>query len=147
MNLLPVISVQSYSGVNGIPFGSPETDVVAVLGEPRSRHENREGESELHYAGFIVRFSAHSNRLRELTLLAGCTAALNGVPVLWDRGWLQWLASEDPNLQLAYGYVISEKLGIAVTGVHDNDPSQQAVHAFAMGDMDDFMNEGRLFCP
>jgi len=40
-----------------------------------------------------------------------------------------------------YGFIVLEHLGIAVTGIHDNDPSQLAITAFSKGEFDDLLPE------
>jgi len=41
-----------------------------------------------------------------------------------------WLFSEDGDLKEAHGFVVSLKLGRAVTGFHGHDGSQKAIHVF-----------------
>jgi len=73
-------------------------------------------------------------------LLPGCEATINNQLVVWTEGFLHWLASKDNELVDVLGYIVSIRLGIAVTGFHDGDETQKAIHAFKKGDWDVFRN-------
>lgn len=88
----------------------------------------------------ILRFEGSTGQLRECTLLPGCEAAINNQPVVWTDEFLYWLAAEDNELVEVLGYIVSIKLGIAITGFHDGDEAQKSIHAFRRGDWDMFRN-------
>lgn len=140
-----MIEVNSYQSINGIDFDSKQASVISLFGAPDRRSVNREKEVEFHFRDFILRFDANSEGLRECTLLPGCDAKVNGCLVDWLGGFLNWLASEDGDLKEVYGFVLSLKLGVAVTGFHDGDDSQKAIHAFRYGDWDMFLSEMKPF--
>jgi hypothetical protein len=142
-----MIAINSYTDINGVPFGAGKTEVISVFGKPANQTKNREREEEFHFTDFILRFDASTNRLREASLLPGCKGTINGSPVLWDRRFLSWLAAEDEDLQEVLGFVLSLKLGLALSGFHDDDDSQKAIHAFRFGDWDMFKNRMRPFKP
>jgi ABC-type Fe2+-enterobactin transport system substrate-binding protein len=97
---------------------------------------NHENEVEFHYAQFIVRFDAATKLFRELTLLPNCLASINGYSVVWSGSLLRWLGSQDAKLVEGLGVVLSIKLGIALTGFHDGDEPEMAIHVFRRGDWD-----------
>lgn len=140
-----MIEISSYKSINGITFGSSESDVISFFGQPIRHSKNSEKEAELHFPSFILRFDSVTGQLREASLLPKCDAVINGKLIIWDENFLFWLASEDQDLVEVLGFVISLKLGIAVSGFHDNDESQKAVHAFRHGDWDMFRNRMRPF--
>lgn len=140
-----MIEVKSYQGINGVDFGSDQSSVLSLFGSPERRSVNREREIEFHFCNFILRFDANEGGLRECTLLPGCVAKINDSSVDWSGDFLSWLASEDGDLKEVYGFVLSLKLGVAVTGFHDGDDSQKAIHAFRHGDWDMFLGEMKSF--
>ncbi|BEV71367.1 hypothetical protein THUN1379_08490 [Paludibacterium sp. THUN1379] len=140
-----MIEVKSYQSINCIDFDSEQTYVISLFGAPDCRSINREKEVKFHFRDFILRFDANSGGLRECTLLPGCNAKVNGYSVEWFDGFLNWLALEDGDLKEVYGFVLSLKLGLAVTGFHDGDESQKAIHAFRHGDWDMFLGEMKPF--
>jgi hypothetical protein len=133
-----MIEIAAYNHANGARFGCGEAEVIALFGEPVSRIVNREGELEFHYPKHVARFDADSKQFRELTLLPGCEASLNGIPVIWEPGFLSSLHALDPDLVEVLGFILSLKMGLALSGFHDDDHSQMAVHAFREGDWDQF---------
>lgn len=89
----------SYEHINKVAFGAREPSVIAIFGTPERRTHNREGEQELHYPDVILRHEATSGALREVTLLPGCDGTINGTAILWTTEFLNWLATEDTELQ------------------------------------------------
>lgn len=57
-------------------------------------------------------------------------ASIDGIPITWDPNFLKKLCLLDGNPKIVYGFIILEKFGIAVTGIHDNDTSQMAITFF-----------------
>lgn len=132
--------INSYEDINGVCFGSSEADVIAVFGAPVSCQRNREQERELHFAEFIFRFEASSGALREFTLLQPSVGAINEHAIAWDDSFLRRIMAADRNLMDVLGFVVSLKLGIAISGFHENAKSRRAIHAFRYGDWDMFQN-------
>jgi len=135
-----MISIQSYSTVNGLEFGASEKDILACFGEPQQQWSNRSDGKDLHFDGFILRIGSPSMVLRECTLLPRCEAVINGMLVVWDDAFLAWLAAEDADLKTALGFIVSYRLGIAVSGFHDGDKAGKAIHAFGKGNWDQFVD-------
>ena len=139
-----MIEINSYENINGIAFGCSVSHAINFFGQPTRQSKNSEKEVELHFPDFILRFDSTTGQFREISLLPKCDSAINGKLIVWDEKFLYWLASEDQNLVDALGFVISLKLGIAVSGFH-GDESQKAIHAFRYGDWDMFQNRMRPF--
>jgi hypothetical protein len=133
-----MIAIESYKSIAGLNFGTHEADVIAKLGSPIRRSENREGELELHFTEFVLRFDSKTGDLRECTLLPRSEGTINGSAVSWTVDFLDWMHTIDQDLVEVLGFVVSLKLGIAVTGFHDDESSQLAIHAFRQGDWDMF---------
>jgi hypothetical protein len=133
-----MIDIVSYEGVCGIGYGEREESLIAAFGQPLERGKNREGETELRYKDIILRLEASSDRFREITLLPECPALVSGIRVTWSRAFLGCLQVSDPDLVEVLGFIFSRKLGVALSGFHDDDRSQMAIHAFRRGDWDRF---------
>lgn len=140
-----MINIESYRGVNNFLFGSKQDVVVSSFGLPCDTSLNLEGEAEIHFDGFILRFDSSSKVFRECTILPGCAVKINGFDVEWLNGFLDWLSIEDDDLKEVFGFVVSLKLGLAVTGFHDDGDSQKAIHAFSSGDWDGFSADMKDF--
>lgn len=138
-----MINIESYRGVNNVCFGCKQDVVVSSFGLPHDTSVNLEGEVEFYFDGFILRFDANAKDFRECTILPGCAAKINGVDVEWLNGFWDWLSTEDDDLKEVFGFVVSLKLGLAVTGFDDD--SQKAIHAFRSGDWDEFSADMKNF--
>ncbi|HKO93292.1 MAG TPA: hypothetical protein VJU61_19185, partial [Polyangiaceae bacterium] len=132
----PLLAIHSYIGVGGLAFGEMEARAFSLFGRPRARTMNRSRTVELCYPTFVLRFEP-SLTFNECTLLPGCQALLNGEPITWDQSFLLKLSVLDSALQEGSGFIVSLACGIALSGFHDEDPSQLAIHAFARGAWDD----------
>lgn len=140
-----MMDVFSYVSVDGVKFGADETALILRFGAPKQRRKNREQELELWFDGFILRLEANSGAFRECTLLPSFVVALNGKPISWGAEFLTRLSADDPDLRLVHGFVISLRLGVALSGFHDGDESQKAIHFFRRGDWDMFLPKMRPF--
>lgn len=136
-----MIEVISYESFDGVPFGASPHDIIAHFGIPDNERRNREGEKELHYEQYIMRFASKDETLREVTLLPGARVKWNEREIAWDVSFLKTVC-EMSSVQEFYGYLVSQKYGIALTGFHDGDESGKAVHFYRKGDWDQF--EGKM---
>ncbi|HUT12617.1 MAG TPA: hypothetical protein VMY42_19125 [Thermoguttaceae bacterium] len=135
-----------YRSFGKLQFGdSTREDCVASYGEPKNIRTNREGAEEYHYEGFIVRFNAKTNVVRECTLLPRAICTIEGIAVTWDPDFLRKACEHDGDPKDVYGFIVLKRLGIAITGIHDWDESQLAVTAFSEGDFDDLLAEASPF--
>lgn len=133
-----MINIISYKHISGVEFGSKESDVLKGFGQPLSRSLSSDREKEFNYSDFVLRFDAATEELRECTLLPGCRGTLNGHAFDWSDDVLHWLSGQDRDLVEVFGFVLSLRLGVALSGFHDGDESQKAIHAFREGDWDSF---------
>lgn len=140
-----MIEVISYKTIDSLHFGSTESAAVALFGRETKRRIGGNKETELHYPDLILRFDAQSNQLRECTLLPSCECTINERATSWNNDFLEWICDEDGDLMEAYGFVVSFKMGIALTGFHDGDDAQKAIHVFRLGDWDMLKHRMRPF--
>jgi hypothetical protein len=140
------MKIRPYECIDSLRFGeSTKADCIALYGQPKNVRKNRYNVEEYRYDDFTLRFDLTNNTLRECTLLPCKDAVLGSIPVTWDRDFLVAACNEDGNPVEANGFIVMLKLGIAVTGIHDNDDSQLAVTAFSKGVFDDVLVGAKAF--
>jgi hypothetical protein len=132
MNILP------YIGIDNLRFGSTASEAISKFGNPTNKRLTSDKEKEYHYDGFIIRFDSEENRFRELTLLPGCQANLDGEAICWDVGYFSKLLAKDGEPKEVFGFILLLNLGIAMSGFHEDDESEKTIHFFRKGDWDEF---------
>ena len=136
------IEIIPYSAFGPLSFGkTTKHECVLLLGDPLKERINRKGIEEFEYEQFIVRFNSKTMTVRECTLLPHADAIISGITVTWDRNFLRLACEQDQSPRDVYGFIVFQRLGIAITGVHDDDESQLAVTAFSKGEFDDLLPE------
>ncbi len=140
------MNVLSSKSVGGVAFGAPLAEARAAFGQPVRERTSRTKQLELHYPLFIARFRPEVGTMREVTLLPGCQGTLNGRPIEWQRSFLEWACAKDGSAKEHLGYVICDRLGIALTGFHDADQAL-AITCYSPNDWDEFLPKARAFAP
>ncbi len=141
-----MLTIESYVSVDSLRFEeSRKADALTLFGEPHSEKKNSLGALELHFPQHILRFDGTSSKLVECTLLPYVESRVDNTPVTWNKEFLRKLAAIDRNPREAFGFLIFPLLGIATTGIHDNDTSQLAVSAFARCYLDAYLDESEAF--
>lgn len=110
-----------------------------------NRQTNREGVEEYEYDQFVVRFNPTTSTVRECTLLPYADATIGGIAVTWDRNFLRLVCEQDPSPRDVHGFIVLLRLGIAVTGIHDDDDSQLALTVFSEGEFNDLLPDSAPF--
>ena len=123
---------------------SKKEDCIEHLGDPTSIQIFQSGQ-EYYYDSFIVRFSKENYVVYECTILPPMTVIINELELTWDKKFLQKACSLDGKPLNIFGFVVFLNLGIAVTGIHDDDKSQLAVTVFCKGAFDDLLSEAVPF--
>jgi hypothetical protein len=137
-----IIEIIPYSKFGPLSFGiTTKGECELLFGEPLKKRTNRKGIQELEYEQFIVRFDPTTLTLRECTLLPRAGATVNGILITWDKNFLRLACEQDQDPRDVYGFIVLTRLGIAITGVHEDDESQLAVTVFSKGDFDDLLPE------
>jgi hypothetical protein len=135
MTLEPYISVASFR------FGDEIEKALLQFGPAEKNDFDREGKRQLHYPSFILRFNPETNTFIEFTALPSCMLYVHDLLLPWDAGCLKVLGGLDSDLREIYGFIVSFRLGIALSGFHDVDEPQKAIHAFMRGDWDCLVDE------
>lgn len=137
-----IIEIIPYTAFGPLSFGkTTKQECVLLLGEPLKKRSNRKGIEEFEYEQFIIRFNPKTLTVQECTLLPYTDATISGITVTWDRNFLRLACEQDQSPRDVYGFIVLQRLGIAVSGVHDDDESQLAVTAFSKGTFDDLLAE------
>ncbi len=126
------MDIISYSHFGTVLFGMDEKQVNQIYGKPNNIRSNNESELEYHYDGFIVRYSSDDVTVREFTLFPKLKGSfkLNELKLNWEDDLLTILCQLDGGPQEFYGYIVLFKLGITLTGYHDEDVSKKAISVF-----------------
>ena len=134
------MNIEPYKSFGPLKFGqSSKDDCVHFLGEPMKISKNRVGIEEFHYDSFIIRFDRLTSTVRECTLLPRTTATIGDIDITWDQNFLRQACERDGSPRDSYGFIVLKNLGVAVTGIHDEDESQLAITAFSESDIDEML--------
>ena len=136
-----MIEIVPYECVGPVKFGMTIGEVAAVLGEPEQVSTNCLKERDEHRGEMGIRFSAEEGKVVEVGLSRRVEVTLMGIDVFNDPNAFDRLVAVDGKPFESVGFVVLMKLGITLTGLHDQDESQKAVTAFSRGRWDD---EGEL---
>ena len=138
--------IEPFVSIETLQFGKNTADeCIALYGDPNNIRDSREGVQEYDYSTFILRFDPTSHTLCECTLLPGAEARIGSLDVTWERECLRKACEYDGNVVDAFGFIVVPSLGIAVTGIHDDDPSQVGITVFPRCDLDEWTSEGSSF--
>lgn len=144
------MKIQPYICVDSLRFGdSSKEECLAAYGDPVRVQQSSDMEDEYCYSDFIIRFDVERQMFRECTLLPMKTASivLDGqtIPITWDRSFLVKLFQFDDSPVIAHGFLILQRFGLAISGLHDGDKSQLAITVFSKGDFDLFLGDSIEF--
>ena len=137
-----MIEIVPYECVGRVKFGMTIEEVATVVGEPERVSTNRRKERDERRGKMGIRFSAEDSKVVEVSL-RHLEVTLMGIDVFNDPNAFDRLIAVDGKPFESLGFVVLMKLGITLTGFHDQDESQKAVTAFARGRWDDVKEEFR----
>lgn len=132
--------ITPYRSVGPIRFGMSEEELVGAVGPPESVETNHLGEPDHQYPGFAVRFSVPEDVVAEVGIFPEFSHAvvLRGLDIFGSPTAFDDLVSIDGSAFDCLGFIVMFKLGVALTGFHDNDQSQRALTVFTSGRFDRF---------
>jgi hypothetical protein len=135
MNAVP------YRSIDGLCFGATQEDAENIFGSGLFSKQNRDGELEVHFDDKVLRFSASDGRFRECTIPRGVELLLDGVPVDWSSSSLVELCRMDGAPFEYFGTIVLFNLGIAVTGLAQEEESDRSLTFFRRGDWDELRSD------
>jgi len=128
-----MVEVRPYAGVGPLHFGTSPAQAAEHVGAPQTVTTNRYRETVHRYS--TMRLTFDDEGLAEVSILPDGEPRLRALDPL-TRDGLTRLVAEDGDAQEVVGFIVLLNLGIAVSGVNDNDPGQLAVTAFRRGRWD-----------
>lgn len=114
-------------------FGQSIGEAKVRFGTPIKEDKTRKGQTQLHYAEFILRFDEQTSLFKEFTALPECELVLEGKTIPWNEDFLTSLYQSDKEMVDLYGFIVSFKNGLSVSGFHDGDDAGKAIHVFQRG--------------
>ncbi len=135
-----------YTSIGPLVFGvTSAAECLELLGTPDMKTTNWQGVEQYCYKHVWIRIDPHTRRVSDCSLIPFAEASVDGIPVTWDMDFLRRVCACDGEPMLAYGFVVLKKLGIAITGIHDDDRSQLAVTAFLRDQLDGMLTDAVPF--
>lgn len=132
--------IKPYESVGPIKFGMSAAQLASTVGREVRVDTNYLGEPDYRYRGFAVRLSVTERAVVEVGVFPEIEVpvVLNGTDIFGSPVAFRELINLDGSPFECVGFIVLLNLGVALTGFHDNDPSQKAVTAFARGRWDNF---------
>ena len=141
------MNIKSYESVNNISFGMSEEEVIGIFDRPHDTRYNNANELEFWYDDLIVRFDNNGSGVREITTIlhSNQTIQLNGQVFSVNEHFFQQLCNLDGNPYEHYGFIILFKLGITLSGFHDEYDEDKILTIFRFGDWDKYKDKMKVF--
>lgn len=128
-----MIVIKPYVKAGPLVFGSSMPDDCWLsFGEPRVKEVTKSARQRYYYEDLIVDFES-DGLFRGMSLLPYCQAALEDIPVTWDREFLRRACAKDGSPFESNGFIVLQRLGVCITGIHDDDRGQLCIGAFCKG--------------
>lgn len=139
--------IEPYASVGPIRFGMSGDELVGAVGTPNLIDQNHRGESDYEYSGFSVRLSKSEKKVVEAGVQPRVPVSLSGIEVFSSPTAFDDLIKLDGDPLESLGFIVLMRLGVTLTGFHDNDPDQKALTAFARGRWDEVRSRLRKYEP
>lgn len=134
-----IYDINPYKSVGNFSFGDNIDRVKAILGPPDSTRMHRDDEVTLHYN--YIQLTFRNGKLVEAGFSSNAEVSIFGhEPFNSPDDW-KALCAFDGAPKLIDGFLVLMKIGITLTGFHDNDESQIALTAFIEGRWDAYLTE------
>jgi hypothetical protein len=135
------LEIRSYVGVGPLRFGMSQTEVESISGAPKRVKKGFLGEPTEYRrdSGLIATYDQSSGRLVELGFSKNIAElSFDGRQVFCElpAEILKYLLGKDGVPYEFVGFLVLLKLGMTLTGFHDNAIEQMAVTVFSRGRWD-----------
>jgi hypothetical protein len=141
MKPIECFEIQPYVGACPILLGMTESEVISIAGEPMVKSVNKSGEKDHSYEAWSLRYSSVDERVVEIGFGPPAKAKFSGMDVFEGSDFFEKVIAVDGSPFEYYGFIVLQKLGITLTGFHDDQESQKAITVFAKGRWDDVASE------
>lgn len=134
-----MINIIPYESIGSIRFEMKIEEIIDLLGKPKSVEKSKHSdEVVLRYPPpTFHRIGVSNIGVHEVSLLPTHEVKIFNINIFEETDSFYKLCKLDGNPRASFGFIIFSNLGIAVTGLHDNDESQRAVTAFRKGYWDE----------
>lgn len=129
-----IVTIEPYEAIGPLRFGMSRDEVVAAIGNPKRVSNNRRGNPVLWYDWLNV--IIEPDGLVEVGFGPEAPVSIGGMNPFSDPDTFINLCKLDGSPHEVLGFIVLQRLGITLTGFHDNDESQKSITAFARGRWD-----------
>lgn len=125
------VIIEPYLSVGLLHFGMSQSEVIAAVGSPKRIAQNNKGNLVLWYEGLNATIENHG--LVEVGFEPEEEVSIFDIRPFSELDGFSRLCELDGDPQEVWGFIVLEKLGITLTGFHDDDEAQRAITAFIRG--------------
>jgi hypothetical protein len=143
-----------FAGVGELAFGMTPKEAAAILGAPLSGDISRNYHGERVEYRFRADMVMSYNKEADTAVEFGFGPAVKGLSYMGQGLFLmpelhalRWLMNEDGAPYVCAGFVIFPKLGVSLTGFHDNDSDEKAIAVSQKGGLDGVLSRARHVRP
>jgi len=142
--------IKPYIGVGDLRFGMDRAKVEQLIGTASRQKKGFSGETTEYRRdnGLLTTYDSGTNELVEIGFSRNILELqYEDVEIFVEppKDVFKKLASLDGNPYENVGFIVLLKLGITLTGFHDDDINQRAVTVFTRGRWDDLMQDLKPF--
>jgi hypothetical protein len=135
-----------YTSVGPLVLGvTSAAECLRILGNPELITNNWDGVTQYCYEHIWVRIDPRTHLVSDCSLIPYTEGSVDGISITWDKDFVRRVCARDGEPMLAYGFVVLKRLGIAISGIHDEDLSQLAVGAFLRDQLVDMLTDAIPF--
>jgi hypothetical protein len=121
------------------------SELRKLLGQPQRESRNQRREIDESWGCISVRYDAQKETAVEIGLMAPAQALYHGQDLLALRDPIGLLQADDATPMEYVGFLIFLRLGLTLTGFHDDDESQKALTLFQAGRWDHLIQKMKPF--
>lgn len=144
---MKTFTLRPYIGADPVTFEMTVKDVAKVLGPAKQVRTTDLDERDEVRGKVSVRYSSSDGKAIELAFLPGATLLFQSHDLFTEEHIVDFLIQHDTQPFECLGFLIFLKLGITLTGFHDQAESQRAITVFRRGRWDELREEMTPFHP
>lgn len=137
--------INPYVGPLPLRLGMTQDQVAEVLGQPQVVSKNRLGEPTHNFDFCAVGYDKDTLSANYFGFTPGGSVAYKGVSLFNNPNALRFMLEEDGEPIEFVGFILLLKLGVSLSGFHDNDQSQLAVNMFERGRFEKYRSQFKPF--
>jgi len=134
-------TIEPYVGALPIRFGMNPAEVSQIIGPPSEVSTGPFGNRCEQRECLALGYSTPDGTFMEAVFAPGAKVLYHGHDLFEHPDPIQLLRQFDPAPQLWVGFVIFQRLGVRLSGFHDNDESQKAIAVVKEGYWDQYTED------